>query len=162
MSFTNTFSEEVSEENQYAYLQTFESDSVVDLSDENFVFSYAGDPKKDLLHSDQVVALQPILRSNLTSTPWSDGTTNYIAHVMQTPFGDAPDQFELDIGGVRRKLFIYDVTQDRFYFHLSHGHGSDLGRLERWRNARGSNNLYCCEPHCARCRPDAQDSRAEP
>ena len=35
VSFTNTFSEEVSEENQYAYLQTFESDSVTDLSDES-------------------------------------------------------------------------------------------------------------------------------
>ena len=119
VSFTNTFSEEVAEENQFVYLQTFESDSVVDLSDENFVFSYAGDPKKDLLHSDQVVALQPILRSNLTSTPWTDGTTQYVAHVMTTPFGDAPDQFEIDIGGVRRKIFIYDVTQDRSYFHMS-------------------------------------------
>ena len=37
VSFQNQFSEEVSEENQFAYLQTFESDSVKDLSDENFV-----------------------------------------------------------------------------------------------------------------------------
>ena len=36
VSFTNTFSEEVSEENQYAYLQTFESDSVTDLSDQSY------------------------------------------------------------------------------------------------------------------------------
>ena len=35
VSFTNTFSEEVAEENQFVYLQTFESDSVTDLSDES-------------------------------------------------------------------------------------------------------------------------------
>ena len=39
VSFTNTFSEEVAEENQFVYLQTFESDSVQDLSNEKFVFS---------------------------------------------------------------------------------------------------------------------------
>ena len=119
VSFQNQFSEEVSEENQFAYLQTFESDSVKDLSDESFVFSYAGDPKKDLLHSDQVTALQGILRSNLTSTQWTDGTGVYNAHVVQTPSENAPDQFQLDIGGTMRKLFIYDVTQDRFYFHAN-------------------------------------------
>ena len=36
VSFTNTFSEEVSEENQYAHLQSFERDSVNDLSDQSY------------------------------------------------------------------------------------------------------------------------------
>ena len=40
--------------------------------DESFVFSYAGNPKKDLLHSDQVTVLQHILRSNLTCTQWDE------------------------------------------------------------------------------------------
>ena len=103
VSFQNQFSEEISEENQSVYLQTFESDSAKDLSDESFVFSYAGAPKKDLLHSDQVTALQPILRSNLTSTQWTDGATHptiATMHVVQTPSENAPDQFELEIGGV--------------------------------------------------------------
>ena len=60
VSFQYQFSEEISEENQFVYLQTFESDSAKDLSDQSFVFSYAGAPKKDLLHSDQVTVLQHI------------------------------------------------------------------------------------------------------
>ena len=47
-------------------------------------------------------------------------------HVVQTPSENAPDQFELDIGGVKRKLFIYDVTQDRFYFHANFPTGTTV------------------------------------
>ena len=35
VSFQNQFSEEISEENQFVYLQTFESDSAKDLSDQS-------------------------------------------------------------------------------------------------------------------------------
>ena len=67
VSFTNTFSEEVTQDNQFLYLQSFESTQVPDFTDQPFVF--VGDvPKKDLLHSVEVVAMQPIFKANTGRT----------------------------------------------------------------------------------------------
>ena len=51
VSFTNTFSEEVTEDNQFLYLKTFESTQVPDFNDQVFTFGTDGPPAKDLLHS---------------------------------------------------------------------------------------------------------------
>ena len=110
VSFTNTFSEEVTQDNQFLYLQSFESTQVEDFTDQPFVF--IGDvPKKDLLHSVEVVAMQPIFKANLAMTHWTDGTNTYIfRHVDR-------DRFEFDVNGVAHKILLYDVTPDRINFN---------------------------------------------
>ena len=77
VSFTNTFSEEMTENNQFLYLQTFESTQVKDFTDQQFVF-VADTPKKDLLHSIEVVAMQKIFEAHLAITHWTDGTNSYV------------------------------------------------------------------------------------
>ena len=102
VSFTNTFSEEVTTDNQFLYLQTFESTQVEDFTDQQFVF--IGDaPKKDLLHSVEVVAMQRIFETNLAITHWTDGTNSYVFRNV------GRDQFEFDVNGVAHKILLYDV-----------------------------------------------------
>ena len=67
VSFTNTFSEEVTEDNQFVHVQTFESTQVKDLANRDFLFAYHGQPKQDLLHSTQVRVTQPIFKANYTT-----------------------------------------------------------------------------------------------
>ena len=110
-SFTNTFSEEVTLDNQFLYLQTFESTQVEDFTDQSFIFGIDGDPKKDLLHSVEVVAMQPVFKANLSLTHWTDGTNSYIFRLDDT------DQFEFDVNGVAHKIFLFDVTPDSMSFH---------------------------------------------
>ena len=110
VSFTNTFSEEVPQDNQFLYLQTFESTQVQDFTDQPFVF--LGDvPKKDLLHSLEVVAMQRIFETNLAITHWTDGTNSYVFRNV------GRDQFEFDVNGVAHKIFLFDVTPDRISFN---------------------------------------------
>ena len=78
VSFTNTFSEEMTADNQFLYLETFESTQVPDFADQVFTFGTDGPPAKDLLHSIEVVAMQRILEPNLAITHWTDGTNSYV------------------------------------------------------------------------------------
>ena len=112
VSFTNTFSEEVTEDNRVLYLQAFESSSVSDPGDKDFTFAYNGIPAKDLLHSNEVVLQQPFLQANLPSTTWSDGTTTYKFTAASR------DEFVLDKSDTPCKIFCYNVTKDRFFFHF--------------------------------------------
>ena len=65
VSFTNTFSEEVTKGNQFLYLETFESIQVPDFTDQVFAFGTDGPPAKELLHSVEVVPMQKIFEANL-------------------------------------------------------------------------------------------------
>ena len=89
VSFTNTFSEEMTKDNQFLYLQTFESTQVPDFSDQVFTFGTDGPPAKDLLHSVEVVPMQKIFEANLAITHWSDGT-NFTYCLLYT--SDAADE----------------------------------------------------------------------
>ena len=46
VSFTNTFSEEVTENNNFVYAQTFEGTQVPNPADQDFMFGYQGEPQK--------------------------------------------------------------------------------------------------------------------
>ena len=112
VSFTNTFSEEMTKDNQFLYLQTFESTQVPDFNDQVFAFGTDGPPAKDLLHSVEVVPMQKIFEANLAITHWSDGTN--FTYVFRNI---GRDQFEFDVNGVAHKIFLYDITPDRMSFH---------------------------------------------
>ena len=102
VSFTNTFSEEVTENNQFVYVQTFESSQVPDLADQAFAFGYQGEPQKELLHCPELLVTQPLLKANLPITTWTDGTSTYTFS-----FGSPPqqDQFVVDVNGTSYKRF---------------------------------------------------------
>ena len=113
VSFTNTFSEEVTENINFVYTQTFESSQVPNLADQDFMFGYQGEPQKDLLHCTDLIATQPLLKANLPITAWTDGTTTY-----KFSFGTPPqrDQFVVDVNGTQHHIFCYDITPDRMFF----------------------------------------------
>ena len=77
VSFTNTFSEEGTSDNNCVYLQTFESTSVKSPADNSFAFVYNGGPAKDLLHCVEVAVEQPMHLAILALTTWTDGSNTY-------------------------------------------------------------------------------------
>ena len=74
VSFTNAFSEEVTEENKWAYLKTFKPGSAVDIRDRLFSYSWQAGPRKNTMHG-KVQIKQNLFMPILSRTHWKDGTT---------------------------------------------------------------------------------------
>ena len=74
VSFTNTFSEEVTEENKWAFLKTFTPGTALGIRDQSFGFGWDGDPKKNRLHGS-VGVKETLYTPSLSRTYWNDGAT---------------------------------------------------------------------------------------
>ena len=103
VSFTNVFSEKVSDANDELYVRTLTNKTLLDPSDASFNWSYSGTPFDRTLEGTYDVEMRRSLAS-LEEYSWQDSTGNpcFLANK-----GDL--KYEWVLNGAHEKLFVFDA-----------------------------------------------------
>ena len=137
VSFTNTFSEEVTEENKWVYMKTFEEGTATDVRDKDWGFAWdSGPQKKNAMHGN-VQVRQGLYQPVLSRTRWKDGTTE-----LTFSTGAGYGMFTLTDGTTTWNLFAYNVTPVSFQFWTDYNGGNLPGTYaDGVLNITGGSNL---------------------
>ena len=118
VSFTNTFSEAVTEENKWVYMKTFEEGTVVDVRDKDWDFACDSGPQKNAIHGNFQVR-QGLYQPVLSRTHWKDGTTE-----LTFSTGAGYGMCTFTDGTTTWNLFAYNVTTVSFQFWTDYNGGN--------------------------------------
>ena len=127
ISFTNTFSNVIGDNNDQIFLKTATNTAKVTPADRTYNWSYTGFPTDRLLSGTYDLKVKGFT-VDLTATTFNHGTFGLVTF---TPVAAVPGEYTFVISNVTYGLFIYDVTQTSFAINSNYpsagktGHFSD-------------------------------------
>ena len=130
ISFTNTFSNNLNDDNDQVFLQTATNTAKVTPADRTYNWSYTGFPTDRLLSGTYDLKVKGFT-VDLTATTFNHGTFGLVTF---TPVAAVPGEYTFVISNVTYGLFIYDVTQTSFAINSNYPSAGKrgIGAMEPW------------------------------
>ena len=110
ISFTNTFSNVIGDNNDEVFLKTETNTAMVTPADRTYNWTYAGVPTDRLLSGEYDMKLTAY-QVDLTASNWNHSTEGAITF---TPVAGVAGEYTFVVNNVTYNLWCYDITQTSF------------------------------------------------
>ena len=110
ISFTNTFSNVIGDNNDQVFLKTETNTAKVTPADRTYNWTYAGVPTDRLLSGEYDMKIKGFT-VDLTASNWNHGVYGAVTF---TPVGAVPGEYTFVVNNSTYNAFVYDVTQTSF------------------------------------------------